>query len=636
MFKIPYTIFIIQLARSSEMKKLFPFIICLFTVLLFPIGIHKIYGTSIEATKIAILDTTAYLDHPDLKPHIVGGYNFVLNQPIDFNEVPSSFHGTHITGIICGTEKNKGIYPDAQILYYVVDAPHTGTYHENVTKAIYRALQDGAKVINFSGKLSYNFTDTHILQAIAYARQNGVIFVKSCGNNGPNLWTTGDLAVSDQVISVGAYNPADSTIYELSSRGPAFGSLKIKPDLVAPGVNIMSAAPATQGNYIEASGTSMSAAFVSGALGLLKANRPELSTELLIGSLLNNATPLTHTTGKAYSVLEQGCGALNLTQSIATDLVCLPSQLSFSYIPPLEASLIQTSKLYLKNTKATDISYSLTFVPEDSQAPFQVTFPTQVTLKPYEEKLISFTLQVDPNAPPNHYGGRLYLKNETSTKNLPFLLEIPGNDFPLIRGFSLSQKIVSFCRPTDFRFILEASLPSTLAVWATNMTTNTTYTLFEGKALHAGINEIGWDGYATDKRLLPDGLYEITSTASSGTLSTSTTDVMLLIDNTPPLFKEVEFSQDASTSTLTITLSDLMIPYSYVVDIVYREYEQLPAPLSVSYSFDNEEYFPFSLPANVDQITFNIPNKHEKIYLRAKDLSGNTLTRCFLIPYTKD
>lgn len=614
------------------MKNFLPYIIVCLFLLFFPVGIHKTSALQSPPVKIAILDTSAYLQHPDLEDHIVGGYDFVTNQPIPFNTSPTTFHGTHIAGIICGTQHTTGTYPDAKILYYVVDTPYAPTYHQNISKAIYRAIQDGAKIINFSGKLHYNLTDASILKAISYARANDILFVKSVGNSGPKDWSVSDLATSPLAVSVGAYDDATGHLYARSSKGPAFGTLRIKPDIIAPGVDILSSAPATQDLYIKASGTSMSAAYVSGILGNLSQQRPDLSSDWLLSALMTYASPLNTPEGNPYSVTLQGSGVVNLEASSKAHMLCLPYQLCFSLLSPDEAPPSFSTSLTLRNTSSKPLTYALTFEKEQPDAPYTVNFPTTITLAPLEEKSIPFQVALNGLVTPDHYGGRLYITGPNSIQNIPFLLEIPGADFPLARGLTLSHDVVSFSRTPQFSFLLETSVDCTASLEAISLESNERYELFSAKALPSGINELGWNGYALDGSLLPDGLYEIICTTSTGSLHTTLEDVILMIDNTAPFFKSIHFKESDDGYNLSVTLDDLMIPYSYVVNIVYRDYEVLPSPLSLSYSFNDLNYYPFYLEPSEDTITFTVPTDCEKIYLRAMDLSGNRSTRCLLIP----
>ena len=106
-------------------------------------------------------------------------------------------------------------------------------------------------------------------------RNAGQMMVVSAGNDGPSCDTVGIPANNDDVFSVGALGP-DGTIASFSSRGPALDyddDVLIKPDIVAPGVDVISSVPA---GYRASSGTSMAGPHVAGVVALLWSANPDL------------------------------------------------------------------------------------------------------------------------------------------------------------------------------------------------------------------------------------------------------------------------------------------------------------------------------------------------------------------------
>ncbi len=144
--------------------------------------------------------------------------------------------------------------------------------------------------------------DPTILQKVVEnVRAAGILVVVSAGNDGPGCSTVRNpAAIYDASFSVGATYTSDE-IVGFSSRGPVTvdGSGRRKPDLVAPGVSIRSAAPG--GGYSSASGTSMSGPHVAGAAALLMqaASCLEGDIDALEAELLAVTVPFATT---------QGCG----------------------------------------------------------------------------------------------------------------------------------------------------------------------------------------------------------------------------------------------------------------------------------------------------------------------------------------
>ncbi len=124
-------------------------------------------------------------------------------------------------------------------------------------------------------------------------------------------------STADGVISVGAYDYGNLQVAAFSGRGTARDSGRMKPDLVAPGVDIVSCSPG--GGYTARSGTSMATPFVTGGAALLlqwgvvEGNDPYLYGEKLRAYLLAGATRLP---GEKYPNPLSGWGRLCVNDSL--------------------------------------------------------------------------------------------------------------------------------------------------------------------------------------------------------------------------------------------------------------------------------------------------------------------------------
>lgn len=113
--------------------------------------------------------------------------------------------------------------------------------------------------------------------AVANLRASGVVVVVSAGNDGPDCATIANpAAIYGESFSIGATDAADTVIF-FSSRGvvEADGSRRIKPNVVAPGVSVLSCTP--NGNFGSASGTSMAGPHVAALVALLISADPSLA-----------------------------------------------------------------------------------------------------------------------------------------------------------------------------------------------------------------------------------------------------------------------------------------------------------------------------------------------------------------------
>jgi subtilisin family serine protease len=212
---------------------------------------------------VAVLDTGVNTNHPDLVGHCVPGYDAIEPgaPPTDAPGTPGADvsifgvadagagHGTMIAGIIAIIAPRAHIMP-----VRVLAADGTGS-EADVIEGIHWAVRNGADVINMSfGSPS---SSPAVEAAIKAARRAGVVLVASAGNEGNDLPHCP--ASLKGVLSVASVE-ADNTKAVYSSYGPSVA-------LVSPGTGIRSTY--WNGGYATWSGTSFSAAFVSGAAALL-------------------------------------------------------------------------------------------------------------------------------------------------------------------------------------------------------------------------------------------------------------------------------------------------------------------------------------------------------------------------------
>jgi subtilisin family serine protease len=263
------------------------------------IGADKVweeFGVRGEGIVVGQSDSGADVNHPELKETYRGntsGDDYNWFDP--WYSKPSPYdlggHGTHTLGTIVG-QNGIGIAPGASWFACANQIRGLGNpalYLDCMQFMLAPFPQGGdpfvdgdptraADVLNNSwGCPEIEGCDPNaLLNAANYLRDAGIFVVVSAGNDGPNCYTVdAPLSLYDSVFAVGAIDQ-DGEMAFFSSRGPvlADGSGRIKPDIVAPGVDILSSVPG--GNYESNQGTSMAGPHVAGAVVLLWSADPTL------------------------------------------------------------------------------------------------------------------------------------------------------------------------------------------------------------------------------------------------------------------------------------------------------------------------------------------------------------------------
>ena len=119
--------------------------------------------------------------------------------------------------------------------------------------------------------------------AVEAQRAAGIMMVVAAGNGGPSCSTVSDPpGIYDATYSIGALTTGTDNIAGFSSRGSVTvdGSMRLKPDLAAPGTNTRSASRTSVSSYVNLSGTSMATPHVAGGVALLWSAHPELKNNV--------------------------------------------------------------------------------------------------------------------------------------------------------------------------------------------------------------------------------------------------------------------------------------------------------------------------------------------------------------------
>src|SRR5829696_2801916 len=275
-----------------------------------------------------------------------------------------SSHGTHVAGIAAGNANTlaegsriSGVAPRAYLGNYKAltiptdaDVGLDGNSPELVA-AIEAAVADGMDVINMSvGEPEIEPARDIVVKALGGAARAGVVPVVSAGNDFEEFGrgSVGSPGAAPEAITVGAVTtsrggPKD-VVATFSSGGPTPLSLRLKPDVSAPGVGILSAAP--RNSFASLSGTSMAAPHVAGAAALLLQRHPTWTPAQVKSALVltGDAAYKNDLKAKETPTLRGGGGVVDLPRADATPIFSSPVSLSFGLLGA-NASLTRSVEL---------------------------------------------------------------------------------------------------------------------------------------------------------------------------------------------------------------------------------------------------------------------------------------------------
>lgn len=341
---------------------------------------------------IAILDTGIDATHPALAGKVIGGYDFVNddNDPMDDHR-----HGTHVAGIIAAQGQVTGVAPEVKLLAYKVLGANGKGLTSDIIAALERAVDpngdgnpiDHADIANLSLGGSGR-PDDPLSRAVDNAVAAGVVVVVAAGND-ELFHRIGSPAGAARAITVGASTIEEGveTIAYFSSRGPATQTAAIKPDLLAPGVDIVSTVPGS--GYAPLSGTSMATPHVSGLAALILEQHPDWTPDRVKAALVTSARAIVE-----QEVMTQGAGIADVTRALANVLVPSSTQFNFGLDATTAATYTATRRITIRN----ESNGPKVVHPAISGANAAITFdvaPSQLTLAAGATADLDVTLHVD-------------------------------------------------------------------------------------------------------------------------------------------------------------------------------------------------------------------------------------------------
>jgi hypothetical protein len=274
------------------------------------------------------------------------------------------------------------------------------------------AAKQKARVVNMSlGGWPTDGTDPMSQAITRLTARYRTLFVVAAGNFGPGEQTVENPGVATAALTVGAVDASDE-LADFSGRGPRFGDYAMKPDITAPGVDIIAARaagtalgdPVNQW-YTRLTGTSMATPHVAGAAAIMAQRWPSWTPARIKAVLMGTADP-----NPDLGVYEQGGGRLDMGHAIDQRVIARRANIDYGYFRYPQTRVEPVTKaLPLLNlgAAAATVDLQVELETEDGDpAPagmLSVT-PSRLTLAPGGEASAQVTVDVQAG-PPGLYSG---------------------------------------------------------------------------------------------------------------------------------------------------------------------------------------------------------------------------------------
>ncbi len=457
-------------------------------------------GIDGKGVTVAVIDSGIDKNHPDLIGKVVGEKNFVADE-VTADDLLG--HGTMVAGIIAGSGaasngKYKGVAPGASLLNVkVIDSKGDGKVSD-IIAGIEWAIYNGADVLSLSlGGINLGETNPPITMAADNAADAGMVVCVAAGNrNSTEVGGQVEGAAASQiggskaavdpsqirggknkdvllllvpvvlalppglidspgdgvkVITLGS-SDGSGRVAGFSGSGPTRDD-RIKPDVVAPGVDVVSAAPPGLKRpayidvyYARESGTSLSTPVAAGLAALLLQENANLTPAGVKAAMTRGAQKLNNTLGEEYEEYYQGAGLLDALSSsqIQSNGICgaIPDQWiagRWAYLPAGEGVYVgldtgadrpqkklyalapgdkdwNTRFVFLSNQARTDLKVSASGTVSDWVS--LQALPRQIAAN--DQEVFAASMTVPKDTAPGNYNGSINVAASGKT-----ILKIP-------------------------------------------------------------------------------------------------------------------------------------------------------------------------------------------------------------------
>ena len=275
---------------------------------------------------------------------------------------------------------------------------------------------------NESGELNAALEMKSKIPVISVLQKDGLKMKRAIQKDGTLICTTIDVEEKERMAP-------------FSSRGPVIHTIGIKPDVVAPGVNIESTIPS--GAYLSLQGTSMAAPYVAGVCALLKEAHPDWTPEKIKSALMTSAVSLKNDKREMYHTFEQGAGRVNVQDALQEDTFLTPSSVTFGMA---FNGRTYKANIVVENRSSNKKQYYFSIPRKERFMSWKL--PLAFTLEGGQKKKLEIQLELDDWKEKRELDdGYLYLNEVGGSKirKIPYIFAMKVPKYPMAEGFEAVQ-----------------------------------------------------------------------------------------------------------------------------------------------------------------------------------------------------
>jgi subtilisin family serine protease len=363
------------------------------------------------------------------------------NAGLPFDPLESD-HATHVAGIAAG---NNGVaattFPGRPVVSGVAPRAYLGNYKvltiptprvgldgnsPEIVAGIEAAVRDGMDVINLSlGEPEIEPGRDIVVAAINGAADAGVIPAIAAGNDfgdfgRGSVGSPGSAAkaITAAAVSNSRGGPPD-VVASFSSGGPTPVSLQLKPDVAAPGLNVLSSVPESSGSWAIFSGTSMASPHVAGAAALLRQRHPSWTVAQVKSALVLTGRPAFSDSGRGTEAptTREGGGVIDVVQANDPKVFAAPTSVGFG--------LLRRGARVVRAVSLTDAgggsgSWTVTLAQQSRDAGVALSAPATVTVP----GRVELTAAVSAQAGERDLTGFVVLARGSDRRRVPYWLRV--------------------------------------------------------------------------------------------------------------------------------------------------------------------------------------------------------------------